>query len=53
MYVCRKEHVTYIALLKMTNDITNKLENKNYSLGVFIGRDVSKAFDTVDHKLLI
>ena len=40
-----------MALLKMINDITNELENKNYSLGVFI--DLSKAFDTVDHKMLI
>ena len=33
------------------NDITNELDNKNYSLGVFI--DLSKAFDTVDHNILI
>ena len=35
----------------MNNDITNELENKNYSLGMFI--DLSKAFDTIDHKILI
>ena len=40
-YGFRKEHSTYMALLKMINDITNELENKNYSLGVFI--DLSKA----------
>ena len=40
-----------MALLKMISDITNELENKNYSLGVFI--DLSKAFDTVDHTILI
>ena len=40
-----------MALLKMINDITNELENINYSLGAFI--DLSKAFDTVDHKILI
>ena len=50
-YGFRKEHSTYMALLKMINDITNELENKNYSLGVFI--DLSKAFDTVYHKILI
>ena len=30
----RKEHSTYMALLKMINDITNELENKNFLLGV-------------------
>ena len=50
-YGFRKEHSTYMARLKMISDITNELENKNYSLGVFI--DLSKAFDTVDHKILI
>ena len=44
-YGFRKEHSTYMAVLKMINDITNELENKNYSLGVFI--DLSKAFDMV------
>ena len=45
-----KEHSTYMVSLKMINDITNELKNKNYSLGVFI--DMSKAFDTIDHKIL-
>ena len=50
-YGFRKEHSTYMALLKMINDIKNELENKNYSLDLFI--DLSKAFDTVDHKIVI
>ena len=50
-YGFRKEHSTYMVLLKMIDDITNELENKNYSLGVLI--DLSKAFDTVDHTILI
>ena len=44
-YGFRKEYSTYMALLKMINDIINERENKNYSLGVFI--DLSKALDTV------
>ena len=51
IYGFRKEHSTYMDLLKMINDITNELENKNYSLGMFI--DLSKAIDTVDHKIVI
>ena len=35
----------------MINDITEGLDNKLFSIGIFI--DLSKAFDTVDHKLLI
>ena len=35
----------------MINDMTNELENKNYSQGGFI--DLSKAFDTVDYKIFI
>ena len=46
-YGFRKEHSTYMTLVKMINDITNERDNKNYSLGVFI------AFDTVDHTILI
>ena len=50
-YGFRKDHSTYMPLPKMINDITNERENKNYSLVVFI--DLSKAFDTLDHKILM
>ena len=50
-YGFRKEHSAYMSLMNMINDITNELENNNYSLGVFI--DLSKAFDTIDHKIVI
>jgi len=43
----RKDHSTYMALIKVTDEISQELNNKNYSRGIFI--DVSKAFDTVDH----
>ena len=39
-----------MALLHMINDITEGLDNKLFYIGIFI--DLSKTFDTVDHKLL-
>ena len=40
-----------MALLHMINDITEGHDNKLFCMGIFI--DLSKDFDTVDHKLLI
>ena len=40
-----------MALLKLVNDITEELDKGNCSIGIFI--DLSKVFDTVDHKLLL
>ena len=42
---------TYIALLRMVNDITREMDDKNFAMGIFI--DLPKAFDTVDNTLLI
>ena len=50
-YGFREGHSTYMALLRMVNDITKEMDNKNFAIGIFI--DLSKAFDTVDHSLLI
>ena len=41
---------TYMALLKLMDEISNELDNKNHSIGIFI--DLSKAFNTIDHVLL-
>ena len=50
-YGFRKNHSTNLALNEMVNMIVDALDNKMYSIGVFI--DLKKAFDTVDHELLI
>src|ERR1043165_4468108 len=47
----RKGHTTYMALTTLVDKITSALDKNNYSLGIFI--DLSKAFDTIDHSLLL
>ena len=39
------------ALLKLTEVITNEMDKANYTVGVFI--DLKKAFDTIDHEILL
>ena len=50
-YGFRENHTTYMALLNMINDISNELNTNNHSIEVFI--DLSKAFGTIDHYLLL
>ena len=38
------------ALLELVEEITSSLDNKKYSVGIFI--DLKKAFDTIDHDIL-
>ena len=45
------EHSRYMALLRMVNDITREMDNKHFTVGIFI--DLPKVFDTVDHSLLL
>ena len=40
-----------MALLNVANDTTDELDRGNCSIGIFI--DLSKAFDTADHKLIL
>ena len=40
-----------MALLQLVDDISSELDQKHHSIGIFI--DLSKAFDTIDHSLLL
>lgn len=50
-YGFRENHSTFMALLKLVDDISEQIDSKIHSIGVFI--DLSKAFDTIDHDILI
>ena len=47
----KKGHSTDHALIKLIDSIYDSFNQNKYSLGVFI--DLSKAFDAVDHNILI
>ena len=47
----KKNHSTFTALLKITDDILDSIDDSEITLLIFL--DFSKAFDTVNHKILI
>ena len=51
-YGFRENHFTYImALLTMLYQISQEIDSKKYSFGLFL--DLSQAFDTTDHHILL
>ena len=50
-YGFRKNRSTEHALTDFIDKITKAIDEGKYSIGIFL--DLSKAFDTIDHKILI
>ena len=47
----RKNHSTQLALTFLMDKLINSIENGDHVIGVYL--DFSKAFDTVDHNILL
>ena len=50
-YDFRAKHSTCMALLNIIDQITAEMDCQKYSIGIFL--DLSKAFDTIDHNILL
>jgi retron-type reverse transcriptase len=50
-YGFRKNRSTELAIIELVNKMTKEIDHGKYTIGIFL--DLSKAFDTIDHKILI
>ena len=50
-YGFRKLHSTTLALIEITDKLKENIDIGNYAMGIFL--DLTKAFDTVDHDILL
>ena len=50
-YGFRNNRSTELAIIELTDRITKAIDKVEYTLGIFL--DLSKAFDTINHKILI
>ena len=50
-YGFRKNHSTEMAIVDLTTKLTDAIDENKLTVGIFL--DLSKAFDTVDHSIII